>query len=207
MFFHLGQVCLLILSRSLCLCVWVKSAMSPVFEGFMRKRSSSALLCSVPFFPGPDTSAVVSNVCCVCSALLSWMVFPSRPLICRGFLPVVGSIWSLAKCSGCALVCYELRLVTTIARTKALKNSWVGRCIVGRTIFWGRGSCIGTEASVTSKGGSTRVWEGVAGFGVTKLGSEYSCYTGSHRWPCVYAKVQGRETVTISSSVPGGISL
>lgn len=95
--FHLGQVCLLILSRSLCLCVLVKSAMSPVFEGFMRKRSSSALLCSVPFFPGPDTFAVVSNVCYVCSALLSWMVFPSRPLICRGFLPVVGSIWSLAQ--------------------------------------------------------------------------------------------------------------
>lgn len=43
--------------------------------------------------------------------------------------------------------------------------------------------------------------------GVSKLGSQWWPCTGTLRWPCIYAEVQGREIQPVSSFVPGGVSL
>ena len=89
-------LCLLILSKFLCLLLCVRnSATSPVLEGngLMKKRFSSALLCSFPCSPGPVTTGSVSAMCCVCSADLSHLFYNSGQ---SSALPVVGSVWSLA---------------------------------------------------------------------------------------------------------------
>ena len=56
--------------------------MSPVLEGngLVKKRSSSDLLCSVPFSPGPGFSMSVYNVCCLCFVVLSWLLYLSGQL-------------------------------------------------------------------------------------------------------------------------------
>ena len=64
---------------------------------------------------------------------------------------------------------------------------------------------MGTEASVTGKGGSSRACG--TGLRVSSLSSEYKCCAGSHRWPCAYAEGWGREIVLASSFDSGGGSL
>ena len=46
--------------------------------------------------------------------------------------------------------------------------------------------------------------EGI-GLAVNKLSSEYRCYAGSCKWPCVYAGEWGREMAHASSFVPRGV--
>lgn len=78
-------LCLLLLSVS----VLGRSALSPVLEGngFMKKRSCSALQCSVPCSPGLGTSWSVSIVC---FAVVAWPLCPSAqssaeaPFVCCG---------------------------------------------------------------------------------------------------------------------------
>ena len=42
----------------------------------MKKRSCSALQYSVSYSPGPSASWSVSSVCCVHSAIVSWLLYP-----------------------------------------------------------------------------------------------------------------------------------
>ena len=53
--------------------------MSPVHEGngLMKKRSYSALPCGVPCAPGPGTFGNIASLCGMCSAVLSWPLYPS----------------------------------------------------------------------------------------------------------------------------------
>ena len=74
-----------------------KSAISPVLEGngLMNNRSCNALPFSVPYSPGSSASGNVSNVCSMCSVVVSWQFYPlgstEALLACVG-----GSVWSLA---------------------------------------------------------------------------------------------------------------
>ena len=70
-----------------------KSATSPVLEGngFMNKRSCSALQYIIPCSPGPGgTSEGVSNECCVHSAVLSWLLYLSGQLSAEVLLACCG---------------------------------------------------------------------------------------------------------------------
>ena len=71
------------------------SATPPVLDGngFMKRRSSSVrhvASCS----PGPGASRSVSDVCCLCSAVLSWLLYPSGQSSARLFdLWAVFGLW------------------------------------------------------------------------------------------------------------------
>lgn len=56
-----------------------KSVMSLFFEdnGFTKKSSYSAPQCGVLYYPGPGASSSVSTMCCVFSAVLSCLLYPS----------------------------------------------------------------------------------------------------------------------------------
>lgn len=78
-FFWGKFLCLLTLSS---LCAYFssaigKSAMSPGFQdiGLMKKRSSSAQTCRASCSPGTGTLGVVSNLFCICSDILSWLLY------------------------------------------------------------------------------------------------------------------------------------
>lgn len=92
---------LIFLSFCAYFCVSGKSTTSLVLEGnsLMKKRSSSAVPpCGhvVSCSPGPGVSGSVSNVCCVCSAVVFWLFYPlgqsSAASLCL-FSAVFGS-WS-----------------------------------------------------------------------------------------------------------------
>ena len=100
------------LTLYLFLCVR-KSAMFPAFEGngLTKKRSCSALQCSVPTSLASDASGSISYVCFVSTAIESWYLFPSLQLFAevlfaycgQCFIPThVGHV--LARC---LLVCLQ----------------------------------------------------------------------------------------------------
>ena len=101
-----------------------------------------------------------------------------------------------------------MRPVTISVRTEALKNSLVGRCVLGRGLYWssGRGaSCARTRARLTKKGSPTRV-QGVGLIG-DKLGSQCCYSTAFHRGLCVYAEGQQKEMALAISFVLREVSL
>jgi len=69
--------------------------MSPALEGndLMKKRSCSTLPCNVPCSPGPGTSRSVSSVFCVCSIVLSWLLYHPDLSSEVLSLPVMGNVF------------------------------------------------------------------------------------------------------------------
>ena len=92
-----------------------KTATSSAFEsnGLMKKRSSSALLCSVPNSPEPDASGV-SPMCDACALLLQLRCF--FRLVQSSAMSVFVLLWAESgSCciSGLVLVCLGLGLSQT----------------------------------------------------------------------------------------------
>ena len=140
---------LLILSRSLCLLLHVrKVSYFPIVDsnGLIKKKTCSTSWCSLRCSPGPSTTGSVFNVCCMCSAVVSWLLYPSGQSCARGcpcLLWATFGPWPeyggfklgvLTRWSTC-----EMRPVTTASGTEVLKNSWVRRHCVGRGLGWSPG--------------------------------------------------------------------
>lgn len=105
-----------------------------------KNKSCSALSCRVPCFPEPGTSRSVSNVCCVYSPVLSWLVYPSGQSS-AGTLFIVDSVGSWSECGAFYLdvldvlwSASETRPVSTATGTKAPQNSQVRRHCVSRDL-------------------------------------------------------------------------
>lgn len=72
-----SSVFLFCLSLCACFSVLGQSATSTIFEGngFMKKSSCSALQFNIPYSPGSGASESISNVCCMRSAIVSWLLY------------------------------------------------------------------------------------------------------------------------------------
>lgn len=116
----------------------------------MKKRSSIALQYDVLCLSGPVALGSVSNVCCVHPAVMSSPLYPSDQSSAEFLFP------------------YCWRPIATVARTEALRNSRVERHSMERCFSQSseRGAFhVGTETSVTVRGGSTEQgsWTGERG--------------------------------------------
>ena len=80
------------LSLCVCFCVSGKSALSSVFEGngLMKRSSCCALQLSVSCSPGPGTFRSVSIVCCIHSAVVSWLLYPPSLLPAEALIACCG---------------------------------------------------------------------------------------------------------------------
>ena len=179
----------------------------------MKKRFCRALRCRDPSSPGPGTSGSVSNVCCVHTALVSWLLCPSCPSSAEALFACVGSVWSLAwmwwVLTWCALVCLWDETSCHCCWNHGTPNTQVGRWGVGRDLVWafGVGGHLCWDWGQVWLGRVIPLEHGEAGLGRSKLESKCGSCAGSQRWPCLYAEGQGREMVPTSSFVPRGVSV
>ena len=95
--------------------------MSPVLEGngLKKKRSCCALLGSNTSSPEAGPARSISSVCFVCSAVVSWLLYPSGQSSAEIFF-----------------TCCEMKSVTTTSGTEVLQDSWIGRCGVDKSLGW-----------------------------------------------------------------------
>lgn len=111
----------------------------------------------------PCTLDSVSGVCCMHTAVVFYMLYPSGQSPAEAPLPALGSVrllpwmcWVLTRCVWSAC---EMRSVTNFFGTEAHQHSGQEMLVRYLCLFSGEGVCCEwIEASVTEKGIPTSLW-------------------------------------------------
>lgn len=164
----------------------------------MKKRFYSALQCCDHCPPGPDTSGSVCSVCCMHTAVVSWLLYPSDQSSAEALFACCGQY----LVPGLTVVSFNFRCaVVCLWNETSYHHCWNQGFpkLPGREIWWGQGFGLVFWGRMLAAQGLRQAWPGrvvplehrEVGFGASKLSSECWPCAGSHRWLCVYAKGWG----------------
>lgn len=150
-------------------------------------RRGLVVLCSavqfrVPYSPGPGPFRCVSYMCCMCSSIVSWSLFPSVQLSADAVFVYCGDVWSSIGAGHILIKCgkWHLPLQPPLELRFCKTGSWLGD-VLARYMHW----YVGVEAYSTGTKGmwwgrvglaTCGVWGGGRQLGASKLGND--C------WPC-----------------------
>lgn len=142
----------------------------------------------------------ISYVCCVCSPVEPWPLFPSVQLSMEALFACCGPWgvqWSVCK----------MRPALHAAGSDVLQNMWFRRCVNKVCArLYGEGACSTRTEERVWLGRTDPAKPGGLGLDASNLGKEYLGCSLSHRWPSFMLGL-GEEMASASSFFPGKVSL